>query len=544
MEIQEDRARSARVDRGARERVVILNQTLLGGVVVLATLLVLWIGDIERPALFVSGATAAFLATGAALIVPWNRLPHLASAILPAVDIVAILLLRESSEGSDLGILWVFPVMWIAWSYGLAGAMLSAAAVSVLFWGIVAIDPGEEFGFSVILLPVTVTGVAVISLLAARRGDAQRALLEKQSRHLQKSVERARRQEDIVTDVLDAVDFGLLRMSADGTIAVSNEAHHRLQRAGGGDAAAAAYAADGRTPLSENDLPLPRARRGETFENELIWYGDPGEERRAVNNTARRMRDLDGSDAGTIVISRDVTNEELAIRAREDLISSVSHELRTPLTSIMGYLDLALDDDELSPMSRRSLEVAERNAGRLLELVADILAMSAAARSGLAMKIDPERTDLAEVIHAAIESAAPRAAERRITIDGSSVETTIAYADAHRIRQVVDNLISNAVKYNHDGGHVDVAVTSDGLHAWITVHDDGPGISENELPQLFERFFRSDAVRQSTTHGSGLGLAISRDIVRAHGGEVTVQTRVDEGTTFVVRLPASEGEEA
>jgi signal transduction histidine kinase len=262
--------------------------------------------------------------------------------------------------------------------------------------------------------------------------------------------------------------------------------------------------------------------------------------RRALSMTARRIQDVNGQDAGTIVISRDVTTEELALRAREDLVASVSHELRTPLTSIIGYLDLALDEESLAPTARRSLEVAERNASRLLELVSDILTASAESRQGLDLTVTPQMCDLSEVVMASIEAVIPPAGERRITIDASGVEPATAFADPHRIRQVMDNLLSNAVKYNDDGGHIEVGLTSDGLHVWIIVRDDGPGISEQELPRLFERFFRADAVRKTTTHGSGLGLAITRDIVRASGGEITVQTRAGEGATFIVRLPATD----
>ena len=98
------------------------------------------------------------------------------------------------------------------------------------------------------------------------------------------------------------------------------------------------------------------------------------------------------------------------------------------------------------------------------------------------------------------------------------------------------------MKYGHDGGEVRVQVAGDGVHVWIVVTDDGPGISEREQPQLFERFFRADAVRNSTTHGSGLGLSISRDLARAHGGDIFFSSRPGSGSTFTVRLPVVEGE--
>lgn len=534
-------ARRARAEDSTRERVVLLNQLLLAAIVLFASGVAITLAEVRSLVPLVSGVAIVFAVTGAAVVIPWNRVPHGISIILPIVDIIAIALMRDAAPTAGLGLLWVFPAMWISSAFGALGAVLVAAGITAVFWVLVATDPAQQISTSVLILPIMIAALSSIAFLGSRRAAAQRDLLDKQSRHLQQSVDRARRQEDVLTDVLDAVDFGVIRIAPDGTLAVTNEAHVRLQRGRGGPQVdATVYAADGVTPLDSAEAPLSRARRGEAFENEIVWYGDPGEERRALSVTARRLRDVDGSPAGTIVVSRDVTAEELALRAREDLVASVSHELRTPLTSIMGYVELVLDDERLSPSSRRNLEVAERNAGRLLELVSDILTVSAASRQGIGLSFDPEMTDLEPVVRAAIEAAQPRATERRITIDASGVEETIAYADPHRIRQVLDNLISNAVKYNHDDGHVEVGATSDGLHAWIVVRDDGAGIAEQEVPRLFERFFRADAVRKTTTHGSGLGLAISREIVRAHGGEITVQTRIGEGSTFVVRLPATD----
>jgi signal transduction histidine kinase len=412
--------------------------------------------------------------------------------------------------------------------------------ITVMLVVLISLDPAGRISASTFLLPMVLAALGLLVSLFTRRATVQRELLEKQSVHLKRSVDRARRQEDVVTEVLDAVDFGVTRITAAGELVVTNEAHARLQGSSvwSGEEIPA-FAADGSTRLAAWEAPLSRARRGETFENELVWYGVPGQGRRALTMTARRLTDPDGSPAGTVVVSRDVTNEEQALRAREDLVASVSHELRTPLTSIIGYLELALDGPELPPQTRLDLEVAERNAGRLLELVSDILALSASSRQGAELTINPEPVDIASIMDAAVESIAPRAAQRHITIDPSGISPSVAVVDPHRIRQVVDNLLSNAVNYNHDAGVVRAGVTGDGVHAWITVSDDGPGISAEEQPHLFERFFRSDAVRNSSTHGSGLGLGISRDIVRAHQGEIFVQTQAGKGATFTVRLPVT-----
>lgn len=540
---------AGRTDR-TRERTNALNQLLLGAVVLVAAILVLATGQPVTTGLLLIGVLLLFLVTGCALAVPWNRIPPLWSAALPLADIAVITVLRESSPSSGFSVLWVFPGTWLASSFGLAGLIVGATSIATIYWLQITFDSAQAVTPSAFLVPITIIAVSTTSYLSSRRAGAQRALLDKQARLLARTVERARQQEDIVTEVLDAVDFGVIRITADGTLAVTNEAHARLQQTAiprgraDGDNRRAVYAADGITSILPVEEPLARARRGEAFESELIWYGAPGEQRRALSITSRRLRDPEGAELGAIVVSRDVTAEVTALRAREDLVASVSHELRTPLTSILGYLELVLDGDDLSGSARRQLEVAERNATRLLAIVADILAASADGRGGVELSVRPELDSLDAVVRASIEATAPRAAQRRMTIDASGVEPTIAYIDAHRIRQVLDNLLSNAVKYGRDGGSVEVGVTSDADHAWLVVRDDGSGIAPDELPRLFERFFRADAVRNTSTHGSGLGLAISRDIVRSHGGEITVQSVPGEGSTFIVRLRLAPGRDA
>lgn len=537
--------RRARVQDSTRDRTVLINQILLAGVTLIAVLFALGLNQVTQPTSFLVGVVLIFGAAAAAVLIPWRQVPTWVSGILPVADIVAIGFLRESAPTSGVGLLWAFPAMWIGATFGIPGVVLGSVGISLSLWILTAIDPAQTLSASTVLLPITITALATISHLSSRRAHAQRGLLEKQSVHLQRSVDRARRQEDLVTEVLDAVDFGVIRITPEGELVVTNEAHARLQ--GSAETAGEeipAFAADGTSTLDHDSVPLARARRGETFENELVWYGVAGEGRRALTVTARALTEIDGSAAGSIVVSRDVTSEEQALRAREDLVASVSHELRTPLTSIIGYLELSLDDPEVPERVRTDLEIAERNAGRLLELVTDILSMSTVSRHGVDLALHREPVDVAAIAEAAAQSARQNAAERSIQIDTSRLQTTWAAVDAHRLRQVLDNLVSNAIKYGHDGGYVRLEVTGDGVHAWIAVSDDGSGISDEEQPLLFERFFRSDSVRNSTTHGSGLGLAISRDIIRAHGGDILVHTRAGRGSTFTVRVPVAVEEDA
>ncbi|MET0735251.1 MAG: ATP-binding protein [Microbacterium sp.] len=523
-----------------RARTVVLNQLLLAAVVLVLAIVALTGFFPGEPRLFFGGVLVVFIATGAALAVPWNSIHGGWTAVVPILDIVAITLMRESQPSAGLGLLWIFPAMWLAASFGGPGLLCGIAYTCGLYW-ISAVLTDAPVTFATLLLPFAIIALSTSSYLMARRAAVQRRLLDNQARLLERSLARARREEETLTEVLDAVDFGVIRIAPDGRTSIANDAHGRLQRVGhepddDSDDEVATFARDGVTPVAPADRPFERALRGETFDENVVWFGAPEESGRALMVTARRLHHDDGSDGGAVVVTRDVTSELEAIRAREEIVASVSHELRTPLTSIVGYLELVLDED-LSQSARKGLEVAERNAERLLSIVADILATSSAGRTTTGLSIVPEPTDLAEIAEASVEMHAPQAAERGIRIETSGLEPAEAFVDPQRFRQVVDNLLSNAVKYNRDGGTIAIGTTVDGAHAWIVVRDNGIGVSESDLPRVFERFFRSDSVRSTPARGSGLGLPISRDIVRSHGGDITVQSEVDVGSTFVVRVP-------
>jgi signal transduction histidine kinase len=519
-----------------RGRTVLLNQLLLSAMMLLGVLLTLLYGSIDDTPKLTIGVLLTFAAMGTAFAVRWTQAPAGMMLVLPIADILAIALLVAAAPGSGFAVLWVFPAMWMGSVLDALGAVLATALIAGTYWIIRLTDFGGTFTPAVVMLSVAAAGVAALASSTARRASAQRAVLERQSRYLQLTGDRSRQQEDIVTDVLDAVDFGVIRFTETGEKIVVNDAQSRLQRRA--SAASAVFAADGLTLLEDAKLPLTRARRGETFENELVWYGEPGAaERRALRSTSRRVVSKELSPDGMLVVTRDVTEEELALRARQDLVASVSHELRTPLTSITGHLDLALEDPALPARVRQSLEVVERNADRLLELISDLLTASAISRRGVELQMSLQSTELAALIETSVEALRPRAVERDIAIDLADLQPITAVVDPGRMRQVIDNVVSNAIKYNSHGGMIEIAAAQSGGNAWIWVHDEGSGIPENELPRVFERFYRAKQVRNSTVHGSGLGLAISREIIRAHGGSITIRSTVGEGTAVMIRIP-------
>ncbi len=526
-------------EQRAQARTALLNQLMLSAMVLVVVVLSALIGENTGRELFLAGTLLIFSGAAATLMVPWSRIARFWSVGVPLADIVAIAMLRAAEPDSGLGLLWAFPAMWLA-ALGLITFIVQLVVIATIYWATIVEQPGPGWTYATLLLPVVLLAISAASFVSTRRFVAQRILLDKQAVLLTNALSRAQRQEELQTEILDAVDFGVIRIAPDGRITVVNEALGRFQRRIPGfgnldQSLADPYRADGTTPLPPEERPLLRALRGEVFDNQIVWFGAVDQRRWALSMTVRRLHDAHGADAGCVLIARDVTAETTALRARDRLVASVSHELRTPLTSVLGYIDLAMDHLDQPAQAEKDLQVASSNGERLLEIVADILAASSSSRLSMDMTISPEELDMAKLMLGAAQAWRPRAAERAIGISLSGVEPARAYVDPLRIRQVVDNLISNAVKYNRDGGEVSLGTTSDGVSTWMMVRDTGLGISEADQARLFERFFRA----RTGVDGTGLGLSISRDIVRAHGGDLIVHSTPGVGSTFIVQVPAS-----
>jgi PAS domain S-box-containing protein len=219
---------------------------------------------------------------------------------------------------------------------------------------------------------------------------------------------------------------------------------------------------------------------------------------------------------------------------KDGFVALVSHEVRTPLTSILGYLEL-LTELELSEEARAYTEIIDRNSDRLLRLTNDLLFIAQIEDGQLTVERD--RIDLGPIIAEALAAAAPRAKTGDVSIavyEDSSLPIT---GDGGRLAQLLDNLISNAVKFTPAGGSVEVAAGSSADAVWIEVRDTGIGINLDDQEQLFNKFFRTQAATKASIQGTGLGLAISKAIAQAHGGSIRVQSVEGEGTTFRVDLP-------
>ena len=221
--------------------------------------------------------------------------------------------------------------------------------------------------------------------------------------------------------------------------------------------------------------------------------------------------------------------------ARErQFISDASHELKTPLTSINANAQMLLrwgDTDQA--IRRESLETIARESLDLAGMVRGMLTLAKADRGD---EIPKEPVSLAQIASEATQSAAPRAAEKHLELTFDHSATPTVYGDPNLLRQMVGNLVDNAIKFS-ERGRVAVRVGNDGTTAWVEVADSGPGIPPDELPNIFQRFYRADKARSREVPGTGLGLAIVRSIARVHGGEATAARAPGGGALFRVVLP-------
>lgn len=224
-------------------------------------------------------------------------------------------------------------------------------------------------------------------------------------------------------------------------------------------------------------------------------------------------------------------------KLKDEFISLVSHELRTPLTSIRGYVELLLDDNRLEEEQESFLGIIDRNSNRLLALVSDLLLLTQIEAGELAFEFAP--VDLEEVVQECIETSTPSAEAGGIDLVASTERLPLVRGHRLRLVQVLDNLISNALKFTPSGGRVDVRLSSVDGAAVLEVRDTGLGISEDDQHQLFERFFRSSEAMKNAIPGTGLGLTISKAIVERHGGRIELESSKGVGTTVRVRLPLS-----
>ena len=259
---------------------------------------------------------------------------------------------------------------------------------------------------------------------------------------------------------------------------------------------------------------------------------------RALERLRERERSA-RADAEQAQMLLALQNDQLveADKLKDEFVALISHDLRTPLTSIIGYVELSLEDVEppLDNERRGYLQIVSRSSERLLRLVDDLLFVARLQAGRLIL--ERSDLDLCTIAAQAAQEARPRAEAKQLELEFIGGSPVMIEGDKGRLFQLLDNLISNAIKFTPEGGRVEVrAVPADGL-AVLEVSDTGIGLGPDEAELVFDRFFRSSRVVAQQVPGTGLGLFIARAIVVAHAGTITASTREGGGTTFHVELP-------
>ena len=243
--------------------------------------------------------------------------------------------------------------------------------------------------------------------------------------------------------------------------------------------------------------------------------------------------------AGVVAVLHDVTREKEIARMKTDFVSNVSHELKTPITAVKGALETLLEGalEEDPAAARRFLEVAARHSDRLASIIDDLLSLSRLEQQEGAA-LEKQECVLEGIARGAMQVCQDKADARRVSLELQAEAGLVAAVNSQLLEQALTNLIDNAIKYSNPGSPVDISVRRTGAGIALTVRDRGIGIPKQDLPRVFERFYRVDKARSRELGGTGLGLAIVKHIVLAHGGTVQAESEPGAGSAFTIELPA------
>ena len=239
---------------------------------------------------------------------------------------------------------------------------------------------------------------------------------------------------------------------------------------------------------------------------------------------------------GILLVFHDITELKKLEQMRKDFVANVSHELKTPITSIKGFSETLLDGAMHDKSTLQAfLEIILKESDRLQVLIQELLDLSKIEQHGF--RLTKGRVDLVKEAIEVIEILKRKAAQKDIVLQlDQSSEDAVIEGDSDRLKQVLINLVSNAITYTPNGGSVNISLTDQDDSIFVVVQDSGIGIEKSEIPRIFERFYRVDKARSRNSGGTGLGLAIVKHIIEAHKGHIEVDSQIGKGTTFTIKL--------
>ncbi|WP_298862331.1 sensor histidine kinase [uncultured Microbacterium sp.] len=487
---------------------------------------------------FSAGLVLIIAITIGSLAVPWHRISAPGVLVLPILDIVAISLIAVGHT-PVVAFLWVLPVAWVG-TYFSVGVLIGVLSLIMLLClaGLLVFGISVMTTLNAVVLMITLGFVGMIMAVGAQRNRAARQLLRTQSDRLTRALQRVNEQKARTSRLMNSLDVGVARVGSTGLLEISNDLFRTIF-ALGGDAQqhpirSVEYRSRRGAPVPSDQTTIARASRGERFTDEIVWLFGLDGEWRAVKASTKMIDHGIVTGDGLLLVVEDVTKSTDPDASENAKRRTISHELRNPLTAILGHIELLLERDGMPDAALEQLRVVDRAASRMERLIDDALASPAKLQGDPGIDFD-----LAEITRASLEGFAPAAESAGVTVESTLGEPLRLWGDAFRIRQVVDNVIGNAIKYAQRGGRVSVTgyrPTADEVA--VTIADTGIGIAGPDLPRIFEREFRTELARARGIPGTGLGLSISRDIIVAEGGRLEVESELGKGTEVSVVLPA------
>ncbi len=331
--------------------------------------------------------------------------------------------------------------------------------------------------------------------------------------------------------IFSAMQDGLLVVDRHRRIVLANLAFYELFAVGEGSLGA---------PLLESVRdPALEQIVGDTFRERAPSQGELIIGRREFQMTSVPMGNDNGEVTGAVILFHDISELKRADQIRRDFVANVSHELRTPLSILRGYIETLLDDPKMPRTEcARILEIMDQHSKRLGLLANDLLTLAQLESGSSSLQLSG--IDLTQFFASLVGDWKKKFAAKSLNaIVHVPPGFPIIRADETRLREVFDNLLDNAVKYSSKKGEVRLHVARRGAEIALSVSDDGIGIGQEDLPRIFERFYRADKARSRELGGTGLGLSIVKHIAQVHGGRVEAESELGRGTTIRVLLPAN-----
>ncbi len=335
--------------------------------------------------------------------------------------------------------------------------------------------------------------------------------------------------------ILQSMSEGVMLVGPGGELLLVNEAARQIFRMGAGTSQGRSFAELMRQPDLQ-ELVQQILKTGQSRVRDMTLYS-PSERHLQVHGTPCRCAPEGVQGSGVLLVLYDITDLKRLERIRTEFVANVSHELKTPLTAIRGAVETLLDGAlKDADQGRLFLESISEETGRLHRLVEDLLTLAQVESKQVVLRKEPVSVRI--FLEEELARQRVLAKERQVSLKLENVpQNQTVHADRSQLAQAVGNLLENAVKYNRPGGQVLVRASEVSRYLHIEVEDKGIGIPLEDLPRIFERFYRVDKARSRETGGTGLGLSIVKHVAEAHGGSVQAESRLGHGSRFTLILP-------